>query len=130
MSMVQVKNHLNTVTEPDKTLVRETYNAKVFLPHLEQMYIQPYEIGSEGEPWDYYKQLAGAAGLSGMFQRGQTYPILISYALNTKSSAQGVRLASASRGFSYYAWYVYSSGYVGGYSGASGAGRCRPACVI
>lgn len=129
MSEVQIRALLNTISEPDKNSQDEMYTAKVFLPHLEQMYIAPYVAGVEGESWDYYKQLAGDAGLTGMFQRSQTYPILISYALENHSSAQYVRLASANRGGSYYTWYVSSSGFVG-YNSASSAYRCRPACVI
>lgn len=129
MSEVTVTQALNTVSEPDKTLVNESYTAKVFLPHLEQMYISPQLANTEGESWDYYKQLAGDAGLTGMFQRSSTYPILISYALENHNSAQYVRLASAVRGGSYYTWYVNSSGDVNNNS-ARNAFRCRPACVI
>lgn len=123
-----IKVILDTVSEPDKTIGSETYTAKVFMPRLEQMYINPQAAG-EGEAWDYYKQLAQGAGLSGKFQQWQTYPILISYALENHTSAQFVRLASAYRGNSYYTWYVNSSGYVYG-NGAATAYRCRPACVI
>lgn len=130
MSVVQITQALNTVSEPDKTLTKESYGAKVFLPHLEQMYVNPQAAGVEGEAWDYYKQLAAGAGLTGKFGwHPNTYSVLISYALNSKSSAQYVRLASAYRGYSYYAWSVSSSGGVGG-SGAYYAHRCRPACVI
>ena len=129
MSELTIKQFLNTVSEPDKTIGSETYTAKVFMPRLEQMYINPQAAG-EGEAWDYYKQLAQGAGLSGKFQQWQTYPILISYALENHTSAQHVRLASAYRGDSCNAWYVYSSGYVSYYYYASTAYRCRPACVI
>ena len=130
MSEVKITQALNTVSEPDKTLTKESYGAKVFLPHLEQMYINPQAAGVEGEAWDYYKQLAAGAGLTGKFAwYPTTYDCLKSYALNAKSSAQSVRLASADRGSSYGAWGVSSSGYVG--SGNAGyAFRCRPACVI
>lgn len=49
-----------------------TMGTKVFMPRLEQMYINPQAAG-EGEAWDYYKQLAQGAGLSGKFQQWQTY---------------------------------------------------------
>lgn len=39
------------------------------------------------------------------------------------------RTRSASRGGSYYTWYVYSSGNVGTY-GANNSMRCAPACAI
>ena len=130
MSEVKITQALNTVSEPDKTLTKESYGAKVFLPHLEQMYISPQAAGVEGEAWDYYKQLAAGAGLTGKFAwYPTTYDCLKSYALNAKSSAQYVRLASAYRGSSCNAWFVNSSGYVYGNS-AYNAFRCRPACVI
>lgn len=40
------------------------------------------------------------------------------------------RLRSAVRGYSYSAWYVNSSGSVGGGIYAIGASRCAPACTI
>lgn len=128
MSELTIKQFLNTVSEPDKTIGSETYTAKVFLPRLEQIYAN-YQVAGEGEAWDYYKQLAQGAGLSGKFQQWQTYPILISYALENHTSAQYVRLASALRGNSCFTWYVASSGYVNA-DAAYGAFRCRPACVI
>lgn len=130
MEEVEITQALNTVSEPDKTIGKESYTAKVFLPRLEQMYVKNQIAGVEGEAWDYYKLLAQGAGLSGVFQwHPTTYDILKSYALENHSSAQGVRLASAYRGNSYSTWYVYSSGNVNnGY--AINAVRCRPACVI
>ncbi|MDO5346569.1 MAG: DUF6273 domain-containing protein [Lachnospiraceae bacterium] len=128
MSELTIKQFLNTVSEPDKTIGSETYTAKVFLPRLEQMYVNPQVVG-EGEAWDYYKQLAQGAGLTDKFAQRGTYPILISYALENHTSAQVVRLASAYRGGSGGTWYVNSSGVVGS-GGANGAYRCRPACVI
>lgn len=130
MENLTITQALNTVSEPDKTLGKESYTAKIFLPHIEQIYAKTQIDGVEGEAWDYYKQLAQASGLSGKFEwHPATYPLLISYALNAKSTAQSVRLASASRGYSYYAWFVYSSGNVN-HNNASNASRCRPACVI
>lgn len=128
MENLTITQYLNTISEPDKTIGKETYTAKIFMPRLEQMYVTP-QVAGEGEAWDYYKQLAQDAGLSGKFAQWGTYPILISYGLNAKSTAQHVRLASAYRGVSCYAWYVSSSGHVYN-SVANYALRCRPACVI
>lgn len=130
METLKITRALNTISEPDKNIASDSYDAKIFLPSIEQMYIRPQAAaGLEGEAWDYYKQLAVGAGLSGPFQWWQTYPILISYALNSQSAAQYVRLSSASRDNSYSAWYVHASGHVN-YDGAGNASRCRPACVI
>lgn len=129
LSEIQITRALNTVSEPDKTLARETRNVRMYLPSLEQMYIVPQADGVEGNFFPYYKQLAEGAGVSGKFAQGGTYPILISYALNAKSSAQNVRLASASRGNSTIVWNVNSSGYVS-YNYASNSARCRPVCFI
>lgn len=130
METLKITRALNTVTEPDKNITSDSYDAKIFLPSIEQMYINPQATaGLEGEAWDYYKQLAVGAGLSGPFQWWQTYPILIGYPLNTQSTAQLVRLSSAYRGDSYSTWFVNSSGYVSNVSAIS-AFRCRPACVI
>lgn len=130
METLKITRALNTISEPDKNIASDSYDAKIFLPSIEQMYIRPQAAaGLEGEAWDYYKQLAVGAGLSGPFQQWQTYPILISYALNSQSAARYVRLSSAYRGGSCGTWCVYASGNV--YSDyAYNAIRCRPACVI
>ena len=105
----------------------ETTLDKIFLPSLEQMYINPQLAGVEGESWDYYKDLAAEAGLSGKFQTGQTYPILITYNAQNTSSAVGVFLRSCGRGYANYEWVVITSGYVGN-SIAYYALRGCPAC--
>ena len=105
----------------------ETTLDKIFLPSLEQMYINPQLAGVEGESWDYYKDLAAEAGLSGKFQTGQTYPILITYNAQNTSSAVNVFLRSCSRGNASYEWVVNTSGYVGT-SNAYNALRGCPAC--
>ena len=40
------------------------------------------------------------------------------------------RTRSASRGYSYNTWYVYSSGYVNDIYAANASMRCAPACAI
>ena len=105
----------------------ETTLDKIFLPSLEQMYINPQLAGVEGESWDYYKALAVEAGLPGKFQQSQTYPILISYNASNTSSAVYVFLRSCSRGYATYEWIVYGSGYVSS-TNAYLAYRGCPAC--
>ena len=104
----------------------ETTIDRVFLPALEQWDINP-ELTGEGEPWAYYEDLAEQAGLSGKFQRWQTYEILKKYNVTAKTSAVAVWLRSAYRGYAGTAWYVYSSV---GISSASNGNRGCPACII
>lgn len=126
---IKVPRLLNTISEPDKNIASETFNAKFFLPSLEQMYITPQVAGVEGDAWEYYKALALAASLPGKFAQGGTYTPLISYALENNSSAQNVRLGSATRGNSYSTWNISTSGNVDSHS-ARYMFRCRPACFI
>lgn len=99
---------------------------KIFPPSLEQMYINP-ELAGEGESWDYYKELAAGAGLTGMFQRSQTYAALITYNAASTSSAAYVFLRSCTRSNACYEWYVSTSGTVGTYY-AYGTFRACPSC--
>ncbi len=99
----------------------------MFLPSLEQMYINPQPAGVEGESWDYYTDLAAEAGLSGKFQTGQTYPILITYNAQNTSSAAYVFLRSCTRGYAINEWVVNTSGTVTN-NYANNAFRGCPAC--
>lgn len=101
-----------------------TYD-KVFLPSLEEMYITP-QIAGEGEAHEYYKRKAGTTSPLAWYN---TYPQMITYAVENHTSAQYVRLRSAFRGHAYYAWTVNSSGYVGN-DGARYALRGCPLIII
>ena len=114
--------YANTVNDGGEMDV--TYD-KVFIPSLEEMYINP-QISGEGEAHEYYKRQAGTT--SPLAQYG-TYPQMITYAVENHTSAQIVRLRSAARGDAGHTWIVYSSGYVG-YYGAHSAGRFCPLIVI
>lgn len=106
---VEVKTYVNTVY--DSSQQTEDYDLtydKVFLPSLEEMYINPQTQG-EGEVHEYWKRRSGRTQ---PFAQGNTYPELIHYAVENHTSAQYVRLRSAYRDGADYAWYVYSSGYV------------------
>lgn len=107
----------------------ETTEDYFWLPSLEEMYITPQLADVEGVPWDYYKELAEEAGLSGRFAQSGTYSELISYSIASKSTPVYVRLRSAIRSTAYYAWVVNSSGNVGTNSAAHGFRGC-PACKI
>ena len=106
----------------------ETTQDKIFLPALNEWDIAP-ELAGEGESWDYYEALAAEAGLTGQFQRGQTYEILKKYNVTAKTSAVIVWLRSCGRGYAYGAWLVYGSGYVGTGNACYGYRGC-PACII
>ena len=101
-----------------------TYD-KVFLPSLEEMYVNPQKAG-EGT---YYPVMKATSGLGTPMTQYGTYPKIITYALENHASAQGVRLRSAYVGGAYSAWYVYGSGGVDSYA-ASTANRACPVCVI
>ena len=106
---VEVKTYINTVY--DSTQQAEDYDLtydKVFLPSLEEMYINPQKFG-EGEVHEYWKRRSGRTQ---PFAQLNTYPELIHYAVENHASAQYVRLRSAYRGSAHHAWYVGSSGSV------------------
>lgn len=124
---VDVVTALNTVEGYQNTY--ETTQDKFFLPSLQEMYINPQLANTEGVDWDYYKQLASEAGLSGKFQQSQTYPILIGYDAASPTSPVYVRLRSALRGDANNTWLVNSSCYVGA-NNASYAYRGCAACKI
>ena len=106
----------------------ETTQDKIFLPALNEWDIAP-ELAGEGESWDYYEALAAEAGLTGQFQRGQTYEILKKYNVTAKTSAVSVWLRSCYRGNASNAWLVYYSGTVTNYYAYNGIRGC-PACII
>ena len=124
---VEVVTALNTVEGYAET--SEVTHDKIFLPSLQEMYISPQLANVEGVEWDYFKELAEEAGLSGKFAQGGTYPILISYRIDAQTSPVSVWLRSAYRGFANLAWYVNSSGNVGYYYAYSALRGC-PACKI
>lgn len=122
---VKTITYVNTVNDGTGDGYDITYD-KVSLISLEQMYINPQHTG-EGEAHEYWKRVNGTAT---KWQQWQTYPILKHYAVENHSSAQYVRLRSATRGSACLTWYVNSSGGVGSYSYATWAGRFSPLVVI
>lgn len=119
---VKVTTYANTVN--DGGVADVTYD-KIILPSLEQMYIAP-QISGEGEAHQYYKELNGT---DAPYKQYGTFLELITYAIENYSSAQAVRLRSASRGNAYNTWHVGASGYVSG-SYASNAYRFSPLVFI
>ena len=125
LGTIKVTTALNTVTDKADGDTEVTYD-KIFLPSLEQIYVVPQLKGVEGEYWEYWKRATGA--VSPQAQYG-TYPERITYGIEAQTSAQCVRLRSASRGGGCDTWHVYASGNVS-YGSAYAAWRCAPACVI
>lgn len=121
---IKVTTALNTVSDTDIGVSEDTYDT-FFVPSLEQIYANPQWRG-EGDYWEYWKQKVGRTTPMDQYV---TYPEARTFAINAKTSAQYVRLRSASRNRANNAWYVGSSGYVGNGS-ATAANRFAPACVI
>ena len=119
----KVTTYTNTVQDGGAADI--TYD-KVFIPSLQQMYINP-QISGEGEYWERWKRQSGRTSPCAQYT---TYPEMKTYAAENHSSAQYVRLRSAGRGYAHSTWYVYSSGHVSGYSFASSAIRFSPAVVL
>lgn len=124
---VEVVTALNTVE--GLSTGRETTLDKIFLPSLQEMYINPQLSGAEGEDWDYYKTLSAEAGLSGKFAQFGTYEVLKKYNLASSTSAVAVWLRSAYRGDATSPWYIGSSGSVY-YNSVVYAFHGCPACII
>lgn len=123
---VKVTTALNNVSDTgiEDDNLEDTYDT-FFLPSLSQENITP-ELAGEGDTFEYWKR---ASESSTPLAQYQTYPQMITYAVDNHSSPQFVRLRSAHRGHASSTWYVDSSGDVGG-RGAINAGRCAPACVV
>lgn len=125
---VRVRTALNTVTDAAVGTYEDTYD-KIFLASLEQEFITPQASGIEGEAWDYWKQAVERSTPTPWYKTFAEGGHPITYGIDGKTSAQYVRLRSASRGSAYDTWYVSASGYVISY-GAVHSLRFAPACVI
>ena len=102
---------------------------KFFLPSLQNMNISPQAADIEGPTWEYWQRALGRTTYWGTGS-SNIHPALISRRLDAKTTACSVRLRSAVRGFTSYAWYVNSTGYANYNGYVSVAYRARPACVI
>lgn len=125
IKQVKVITYPNTVNDDTGGNTPDITYDKVFLPSLEQMYINPQKAG-EGEYHEYWKRRSGS---SSPLATGGTYPNMITYAVENHTSAQGVRLRSAYRGYAHSTWYVNSSGGVSS-ANASYASRFAPLVVL
>ena len=124
---IKVTTALNTVTDSALGTTEDTYDT-FFLPSLEQMYAQPQLADVEGDYFEYWKRATGATGPNAWYDAGRN-PGYITYAIEAKSSPQSVRLRSANRGYSYFTWYVSSTGHINCHN-ASYAYRCAPVCAV
>lgn len=134
LKTVKVATYTNTLKEKEGLVY--TYD-KIFLhsPTQRNCTTDNGEQSStnyiEGEPWEYYKNLAsGQSNLTtdGRFKTWNTYEILKRYALNNKSG-QWYFSRSARRGWVYYVFSILTSGLVT-IDNAYSTCRCLPACVI
>lgn len=123
----KVTTALNTVSDSDIGTSESTYDT-FFLSSLEEEYCVPQLANVEGSAWEYWRERLGTASPQGWYA-DNTNPNHIRYAYEAKTSPQGCRLRSATRGHAYSTWYVITSGTVG-FSSASTALRGCPACVI
>ena len=122
LKTVKVVTYANTVQDGGEADI--TYD-RVFLPSLEQLFINP-QIAGEGTVHEYWQR---RSGMKTKMQQYQTYPRMISYAVENHTSPQIVRLRSANRGNANSTWCVYSSGGVNG-NGAWYANRFSPLVVV
>ena len=122
---VKVVTYPNTVYDDTGGNTPDITYDKVFLPSLEQMFINPQKAG-EGEYHEYWKRRSGR---STVMAQGSTYPQIITYAVENHASAQSVRLRSAHRGYASNAWHVNSSGSVNN-ANASTSLRFSPLVVL
>lgn len=123
---IKVTTALNTVEGYDAA-TEDTFDT-FFVPSLQQMNVNPQLANVEGDYFEYWRSRLGKTGYVGTGSNNVFDAFKIP-ALNA-NSAQTVRLRSASRGFAYNTWGVYSSGYVVGNYYASSAHRFSPVCVI
>lgn len=128
LGKVKVTTALNTTSDSEIGASEVTYDT-FFLPSLEQEYIVPQASGVEGAYWPYWKE---RLGLNSPQEQGSGGINVnhIRYAYDARTSAQGCRLRSASRGLAYGTWFVSTSGNAHTYYAAAVAGRGCPACVI
>lgn len=122
LKTVKVVTYANTVQDGGEADI--TYD-RVFLPSLEQLFINP-QIAGEGTVHEYWQR---RSGMKTKMQQYQTYPRMISYAVENHTSPQFVRLRSASRGSAVGTWCVNSSGYVDN-GNAWYANRFSPLVVV
>ena len=123
---VRIQVSANTVTDGGVT---DVMYDKFFLQSLEEMYGAPQAPGVEGDYFPYWKEITGLDEPTNGSGTNTNPARQIRRINNPSGSAAYVRLRSAHRGRAYYAWYVYTAGYLY-YYGANTSYAALPACVI
>lgn len=123
LKKVKVVTYANTVNDEGAEDITYDY---VTLPSLSQMFIKPQTSG-EGDAHTYWKRRSGRTTPCEWFTDN---PNMVEYSIANKTSPQNVRLRSSDRGYACFTWYVYVSGGVSIYYGASGAGPFAPLVCI
>ncbi|MCD8049437.1 MAG: DUF6273 domain-containing protein [Clostridia bacterium] len=120
---VKVTTALNTLSDGGGS--EDTYD--YFFPaSLEQMYITSQSEGVEGDYFPYWKRAIGGSETAA---RGTAGAVPITYAIETKTTAQAVILRSANTAAVYSEWRVSDTGSVGA-SYASTQQKAAPVCVV
>ena len=124
---VKVVTALNTMSDSEIGTSETTYDT-FFLPSLEQEYIVPQLSGVEGDYFPYWKERLGLSSPQGTGTSNANRNH-IRYGFDAKTTAQGCRLRSASRGYAGNVWSVSTTGYASSNVATSALRGC-PACVI
>lgn len=100
---------------------------KIFLPGLEQINYEPKIYDVEGEPWQYYQQLAEDAGVTGRFRAANTTLKIFNLDSTTTASHSWLRSPKRTNASLYY---VSTNGDIS--NGLANSTNCRacPACKI
>lgn len=122
LKTVKVITYANTVNDGG---VRDVTYDKVFIPSLEQIFVNP-QISGEGEYHEYWKKRSGSENPLAQYS---TNANMIAYAVENHTSPQSVRLRSAHRGAASNTWHVSSSGHVSSHNAGS-AFRFSPLVII
>lgn len=125
---VTITTALNTISDSEIGTSETTIDT-FFCASLEEEYCVPQLAGVEGAYWPYWKERLelDSPQASGADNANVNH---IRYSISNHSSAQYVRLRSASRGYAYSTWNVGSTGYVNGGTYATYSNGSCPACVI
>lgn len=122
LKKVKVSTFANTVN--DEGVEDITYDY-VIIPSMEQVYCQP-QISGEGVAHDYWKRRSGRTTPC---QQLQTCPNMISYSVANHTSAQNVRLRSATLNNTYSTWYINPGGFFSYDSGSRESAFVLLVCI-
>lgn len=124
---VKVQVATNTVTDGGVT---DVMYDKFFLQSIEEMYGSPQNNDVEGPYFPYWKLITGLESPTNGSSSDTNDARKIRRINNPSGSAAYVRLRSAYRGYSSYAWFVFTGGYLSYTSYANNSYAALPACVI